>query len=86
MRVDEAEIVHQVKIARAHDIPFLTTGGGHGTSDWSSFKGISIDLGLFKSTQMEDNNQFITIGGATEYSQVGAALYEVGKELRTFFN
>jgi fumiquinazoline A oxidase len=72
----------QVEIAVANDIPFLTLGGGHGTTDYTSFNGIAIDLGNFKTVQVDAANNRLTIGGATEYSQLSGPLYDAGKELR----
>lgn len=70
-----------MKIVDANKIPFLTTGGGHGISDYSPFKGIAIDLGNFKSVELNAFTDRLTIGGATEYSQLHDLLYDAGKEL-----
>jgi fumiquinazoline A oxidase len=72
----------QIRIAAAHNIPFFTTGGGHGISDYSAFHGISIDLGNFNSVVLDLPTNRLTIGGSVQYSQLTELLYNAGKELR----
>jgi len=69
-------------VAQENGIPFLTTGGGHSTADFSAFDGISIDLGNFKSATLDDSHSLLTVGGATEFSDIYELLYDAGKELR----
>ena len=69
-------------MADANNIPFFATGGGHGISDYSRFEGIAIDLGAFKSVHLNKTANRLTIGAATEYSQLGSLLYDAGKEIR----
>ncbi len=69
-------------MARDNEIPFLTTGGGHSTADFSAFDGISIDLGNFKSASLDESHSLLTVGGATEFSDVYKLLYDARKELR----
>lgn len=73
----------QIHIADANNISFLTTGGGHGVSDYSAFEGITIDLGNFKAVELDAERNRLTIGGGTEYSRLHDLLYDAGKELRT---
>lgn len=75
-------ILCKVKVAAAHHIPFLATGGGHGVSDYRPFEGISIDLGNFKSVHLDVDTNILTVSAATEYSQLHKLLYDAGKELR----
>lgn len=84
-RID-ANVSHrvQVKIAGANEVPFLTTGGGHGISDYTAFVGIAIDLSNFDSVYIDPENQFLTVGASTMYSQLYDVLYNAGKELRMF--
>ena len=73
----------QIRIADANNISFLTTGGGHGVSDYSAFEGITIDLGNFKTVELDAERNRLTIGGGTEYSRLHDLLHDAGKELRT---
>lgn len=73
-----------MKIAAANEIPFLTTGGGHGISDYHAFNGLSIDLSNFNSVHLEPSENRLTIGGSARVSQLVELLYDAGKELRTF--
>lgn len=75
---------NQVKIAQSNNITFLATGGGQSFSDYSSFNGISIDLGNFNSIQFDDSQTYLTIGGAVKYDQLTDVLYNASKELRTY--
>lgn len=71
-----------MRTARANDIPFIAVGGGHGTSGYEHFDGISIDLGNFKSVEVNRTSNTVTIGAATKYSALSDALFSSGKELR----
>lgn len=70
-----------VKIATDHSIPFFVTGGGHGISDYSSFEGLAIDLGMFKDVSLSKDESSVTIGGSVKIYQLGQILYDAGKEL-----
>ncbi|KAK9772990.1 putative FAD-binding PCMH-type domain-containing protein [Seiridium cardinale] len=76
-----SDIQEVIKIADANEIPFFATGGGHGISDYSAFEGITIDLGNFKAVHLNETTNHLTVGAATEYSQLGDLLYNAGKEL-----
>ncbi|KEY70387.1 hypothetical protein S7711_09361 [Stachybotrys chartarum IBT 7711] len=76
-----SDIQHTVRTARANDIPFIAVGGGHGTSGYEQFDGISIDLGNFKSIEVNKTANTVTIGAATKYSALSDALFSIGKEL-----
>jgi FAD/FMN-containing dehydrogenase len=71
-----------VKISSQNSIPFLTTGGGHGFSDLSSFNGLSIDLSKFNTIHLDLDQNRVTVGGSTRVSQLIDVLYDAGKELR----
>ena len=75
---------NQVKIAAANNIPFLTTGGGHGTNDFHAFNGLSIDLSNFRSTHLDPSENRLTIGGSTKIYQLDKLLNAAGKEFRMF--
>lgn len=77
----EHDIQNIVKIAAVNSIPFFTTGGGHGVSDYHSFYGLSIDLSTFNSVSFSENGSQITIGGSTKIRQLIQPLYEAKKEL-----
>lgn len=76
----------QVKIAAANQIPFLTTGGGHGVSDYHAFEGLSIDLRNFNSVHLDPSENVLTIGGSAKIWQLNKLLYDAGKEFRMLFH
>ena len=73
-----------MKIAAANKIPFLTTGGGHGTNDFHAFDGLSIELSNFRSAHLDSSDNRLTIGGSTKIYQLDKLLNDAGKEFRTF--
>ncbi|KAI1332613.1 FAD binding domain-containing protein [Xylariaceae sp. FL0255] len=72
-----------VLYASEYNIPFLATGGGHGyTNTTSALKGgIDIDLGAFKSIQINSSKNTMTVGGSVTFSDILDPLYAAGKEL-----
>lgn len=76
-----------MKIATAHNIPFVAIGAGHGSASTMDavHNGIQIDLGHFRYAKLDAENNLVTIGGATKFEQVWDALYPAGKELRMSF-
>jgi len=77
----EQDVQNIVKIAAANNVPFFTTGGGHGVSDYHSFDGLSIDLSAFNSVVLSEDGSQISIGGSVKIHQLVKPLYEAGKEL-----
>ncbi|KAL3461912.1 hypothetical protein BJX64DRAFT_299902 [Aspergillus heterothallicus] len=77
----EADIQKTIEIAAGHDLPFFTTGGGHGISNYSTFNGLSIDLSNFRTVELDARENLLTIGGSTKVSQLLDLLWENGKEL-----
>ena len=74
----------QVKIAAANEIPFLTTGGGHGIADYHAFNGLSIDMSHFNSVHLNPLGNRLSVGGSVRISQLINLLYDAEKELRMF--
>ena len=72
-----------MRIAAANGIPFLTTGGGHGTDDFHRFHGLSIDLSNFRTVHLDLSENRLTIGGSAKIYQVDKLLSDAGKEFRT---
>jgi FAD/FMN-containing dehydrogenase len=77
----EHDVQAIVKIAGAHDMPFFVVGGGHGISNYSTFSGLAIDLGAFKSVSFSDDNSHLTIGGSVKIEQLLKPLHDAGREL-----
>ena len=77
----EQDVQNIVKIAAANNVPVFTTGGGHGVSDYHSFKGLSIDLSAFNSVFISQDRSRTTVGGSTKIHQLVKPLYEAAKEL-----
>lgn len=71
-----------MKIAAVNKIPFLTTGGGHGTDDFHAFNGLSIDLSNFRSVHLDPSENSFTIGGSAKIYQLDKLLNDAGKEFR----
>ncbi|KAI4144670.1 MAG: hypothetical protein LQ341_002600 [Variospora aurantia] len=78
----EADIQVIVTIATANAIPFLTTGGGHGTDDFHKFHGLSIDLSNFRTVHLDPGGNRLTVGGSAKIYQVEKLLSDAGKEFR----
>ncbi|KAL2862546.1 FAD-binding oxidoreductase [Aspergillus lucknowensis] len=76
----EADIQHIVRTSVEHDIPFLATGGGHGVTRTLGRlqNGISIDLSNFQTVELDEENSFITVGGAATYQQTYEPMYRAG--------
>ena len=77
----EQDVQNIVKIATANNVPFFTTGGGHGVSNYNSFDGLSIDLGAFNSVVFSEDGSHTTVGGSIKIHQLVKPLYEARKEL-----
>ncbi|KAL3429585.1 hypothetical protein BDV09DRAFT_180144 [Aspergillus tetrazonus] len=77
----EGDIQKTVEIATEHGLPFFTTGGGHGISNYSSFNGLSIDLSNFRNVELDTKRNLLTIGGSAKVNQLLDILWENGKEL-----
>ncbi|KAL2871245.1 FAD-binding oxidoreductase [Aspergillus lucknowensis] len=77
----ENDIQITVEIAADQGLPFFTTGGGHGISNYSTFTGLSIDLSNFRTVELDTKENLLTIGGSTKVSQLLDLLWENGKEL-----
>lgn len=83
----EADIQHIVKVSARHNISFLATGRGHGSSSTlKAINGIEIDLSNFRTVDLDIDNNAVTVGGSTNFSQLFDPLYNAGKMLRTLCN
>lgn len=76
----------KVKIAAAYNIPFLTTGGGHGYGKTYAalHNGLDLDLGYFKSVQIDAKANQLTIGGSVATEDIILPLYKAGKEFHDY--
>ncbi|KAI9368962.1 hypothetical protein BJX61DRAFT_521534 [Aspergillus egyptiacus] len=74
-----------VRYAKAHNVPFLATGGGHGysTSFGALQDGLKIDLGFFNNVTVNTDQNTMTIGGSVQFSEIMDPLYNAGKEIQT---
>ncbi|RDW79379.1 hypothetical protein BP6252_04017 [Coleophoma cylindrospora] len=82
---NEADLVKAVKLARAHDISFLATGGRHGyTTTLGELQGgLEIDLGQFDTIDVDTSAKTVTLGGAVQIGQVLDPLYNAGFWMQT---
>lgn len=76
----------KVKIATAYSIPFLTTGGGHGygTTFAALDNGLELDLGSFKTVEVDAKANQLIIGGSVTTEDIILPLYKAGKEFREY--
>jgi FAD/FMN-containing dehydrogenase len=80
----EADVQHVVKVSAQHNISFLATGRGHGsTSTLAALHGIDIDLGNFRTVDLDVENNKLTVGGSVNFTQLFEPLNNAGKMLRT---
>ena len=77
----EDDVANIVKTANAHSIPFFTTGGGHGISDYSTFAGLSIDLSNFNTVDLDPATNDLAIGGSARIHQLIKPLAKYNREL-----
>jgi FAD/FMN-containing dehydrogenase len=83
----EADVQHIVKVSAQNNISFLATGRGHGsTSTLAALHGIDIDLGNFRTIDLDAENNKLTAGGSVNFSQLFEPLNNAGKMLRTSYN
>lgn len=78
--VNDEDVVKAVKIAVQNDIPFLATGGRHGSGvGYSKMQGgIAIDLSRFTAFQIHTDDNTVTIGGAQMVLNFGDQLSAAG--------
>lgn len=74
----------KVKIVTTYSIPFLATGGGHGygTTYGALDNGLELDLGYFKTVQVDAKANQLIIGGSVTTEDIILPLYKAGKEFR----
>ncbi|RDW58819.1 hypothetical protein BP6252_13295 [Coleophoma cylindrospora] len=78
----EADVQHVVKVSVQSNISFLATGRGHGsTSTLAALHGIDIDLGNFRTIDLDAENNKLTVGGSVNFSQLFEPLNNAGKML-----
>lgn len=77
-------LTKQVRYAAANDIPFLATGGGHGytTSYGALQSGLKVDLSFFDQTDVDADQNTVTVGGSVTFEQVTEQVYQAGREIR----
>jgi len=79
----EGDVQHIVKISSQNNISFLATGRGHGsTSTLATLHGIEIDLGNFRTFNLDAENNRLTVGGSVNFSQLFEPLNSAGKMMR----
>lgn len=77
-----------MRIAYNNSIPFLATGGGHGTSTtYAEMRdGLNIDLGNFNTVDVDAEDNTVTIGGSVVFSDTYDPLFSRGKWIRMCSN
>lgn len=75
---------HQVKLANKNRVPFMATGGGHGTSiGFANVQNaLDIDLSKFNTTSLYLDDNLVTVGAANVLADFADVLYQAGKEIR----
>ncbi|RYP78223.1 hypothetical protein DL771_000700 [Monosporascus sp. 5C6A] len=81
----EADIVKIIKLATSHNIPFLVRGAGHSytTTIGNLRNGLNIDLSQFRSVEVDQTAQTVTIGPGVTMADIFDPLYNAGFELQT---
>lgn len=79
------DVKNVVRIAARHDIPFLTTGGGHGVSVKMAqlHNGLQIDMRNFNSVRFDADSRRLTVGGSARFSDLIEPLDKAGAQFRT---
>ncbi|OIW25923.1 FAD-binding domain-containing protein [Coniochaeta ligniaria NRRL 30616] len=76
----EADLQNIVKIAKANNISFLATNGGHGAGIcYGTISGIDINLSNFNSVSIDVANNELTIGAGVKIGDIIQPLYDAGK-------
>ncbi|KAI0505864.1 hypothetical protein F5B22DRAFT_660898 [Xylaria bambusicola] len=81
----EADIARVVKLASLYKFPFLTRGAGHGYSiTLSDFQnGLALDLSQWKSLEIDQTAETVTIGPGVTISEVFDPLHEAGFQIQS---
>jgi FAD/FMN-containing dehydrogenase len=76
----EEDVAKAVKLAVQNNIPFLATGGRHGSGIGYGkvHGGLAIDLSHFNSFEVHANTSTVTIGGAATFGEFQDELYAAG--------
>ncbi|KAL5355969.1 hypothetical protein BJX96DRAFT_142127 [Aspergillus floccosus] len=78
----ERDLQKIVRIAAAHNLPFMATNGGHGTSlIYGTVKGIDVNLENFNSVKIDIEKNTLTVGGGTKLGDITEPLYKAGKAI-----
>ena len=73
----------KVRIASAHNIPFMATNGGHGTSIiYGKVTGIDINLANFNTTKIDLAKNHLIVGAGVKLGDITEPLYKAGKAVR----
>lgn len=77
---NEEDVATAVKLAVRHKIPFLATGGRHGSgTGYGELQGgLAIDLSQFKSFEVNVDASTVTIGGGASFGDFYDELYATG--------
>jgi hypothetical protein len=67
-----------------NNVPFHATTRGHGTNlQYGKIRNaLNINLGNFRSVEVDADNNRLTIGGATPFGDVFPSVWGAGKEIR----
>ncbi|KAJ6014709.1 hypothetical protein N7540_009300 [Penicillium herquei] len=69
-----------VRIASAHNISFMATNGGHGTSIvYGTVTGVDINLANFDTVKVDLENNHLIVGAGVKLGNITEPLYNAGK-------
>ncbi|KAI0430782.1 hypothetical protein F5Y09DRAFT_355762 [Xylaria sp. FL1042] len=81
----EADIARIIKLASLYELPFLTRGAGHGYSiALSDFQnGLALDLSQWKSIEINEAAETVTIGPGVTISEIFEPLHDAGFQIQS---
>ncbi|OJI98007.1 hypothetical protein ASPVEDRAFT_49867 [Aspergillus versicolor CBS 583.65] len=81
----EEDLVTAVKLATAHNIPFLATGGRHGYSGTLGdlHDGLALDLSPLNSISINGSAGTLTVGPGVRVSEIYDPVFEAGYQIQT---
>ncbi|KAJ6119126.1 hypothetical protein N7523_003406 [Penicillium sp. IBT 18751x] len=76
----EHDLQEIVRVAAAHNVPFMATNGGHGTSlIYGTIEGIDVNIANFNSVKVDLAKNHLIVGAGVKLGDITEPLYNAGK-------